>query len=154
MLNKYKTPKKIYNLSKEELLTNKGFGESIVNNILDKKIKEQIFYHINYMEKNNIGLINIQDNDYPKILKEIYDPPISLYIKGNKKILNNNCISIIGCRECTNYGKMSTKYFAYNLSKKGNTIVSGLAKGIDSYAHIGCMCAKRKYNCSLRKWLR
>ncbi len=49
--------------------------------------------------KNKIDIISINDREYPQILKEIYDPPISLYIKGNKDILNNPSIAIIGCRE-------------------------------------------------------
>lgn len=89
------------------------------------------------MQKYGIGIINIKDKEYPQILKNIYDPPINLYIKGNKEILNNNSIAIVGCREATEYGKKAAKYFAYNLSKKGINIVSGLAKGIDSYSHIG-----------------
>lgn len=89
------------------------------------------------MQKYGIDIINIKDKEYPQILKNIYDPPISFYIKGNKEILNNNSIAIVGCREATEYGKKAAKYFAYNLSKKGINIVSGLAKGIDSYSHIG-----------------
>ena len=59
------------------------------------------------MQKNNIDILNIRDKQYPKMLKEIYDPPISLYIIGNKKILNNVSIAIVGCREATEYGKKS-----------------------------------------------
>ena len=89
------------------------------------------------MEKNDIDIISINEEKYPKILKEIYDPPISLYVKGNTEILNNKSIAIVGCRDATEYGKKAAKYFSYNLSKDGINIVSGLARGIDSYAHIG-----------------
>ena len=100
------------------------------------------------MKENNIDIIHIYEENYPQILKEIYDPPISLYIKGNKKILNNKNIGIVGCRECTDYGKKSAKYFAYNLARENINIISGLAKGIDSYAHLGCLSAyKEKQNC-------
>lgn len=94
------------------------------------------------MKKNNIDIISINEKKYPKILKEIYDPPISLYIKGNTEILNNKSIAIVGCRDATEYGKKAAKYFSYNLSKKGVNIVSGLARGIDSYAHIGNVCVQ------------
>ncbi len=93
------------------------------------------------MKKNDIDIISINEEKYPKILKEIYDPPISLYIKGNTEILNNKSVAIVGCRDATEYGKKATRYFSYNLSKKGINIVSGLARGIDSYAHIGSICA-------------
>lgn len=137
LLEIYKTPEKIYNLAKEELLQIKGIGEETVNQIIISKNEKTIEYHMNYMQKNNIDIIHIYENDYPQKLKEIYDFPISLYIKGNKEILNKNNIGIVGCRECSNYGKETAKYFAYNLSKQNINIVSGLAKGVDSYAHLG-----------------
>lgn len=146
ILKIYKTPEVIYNLREKELLKIKGIGEKTIKNILDQDIKNSVDKHIEYMEKNNIDIISIRDNEYPQILKEIYDPPISLYVKGNKAILNNYAIAIIGCRDATEYGKSAAKYFAYNLAKKGINIVSGLAKGVDSYAHIGATCAQIEEN--------
>ena len=82
-----------------------------------------------------------------------------MYIRGNKEILNGKNIGIVGCRECTDYGKKAAKYFAYNLSKeKSVNIVSGLAKGVDSYAHWGSVganiecesiknCGKKQESC-------
>ena len=142
LLEIYKNPEKIYNLKKNELLKIEGIGEKIAKNILDENIKKEINKHIAYMEKNDIDIISITEEKYPEILKEIYDPPISLYIKGNTEILNSNSIAIVGCRDTTEYGKKAAKYFSYNLSKKGVNIVSGLARGIDSYAHIGNVCAQ------------
>ena len=142
LLKIYKDPEIIYNLKKNELLKIEGIGEKIVQNILDGNIKRNINKYIAYMEKNDIDIISITEEKYPEILKEIYDPPISLYIKGNTEILNSNSIAIVGCRDTTEYGKKAAKYFSYNLSKKGVNIVSGLARGIDSYAHIGNVCAQ------------
>ena len=142
LLEIYKNPQNIYNLKKNELLKIEGIGEKIVQNILDGNIKRNINKYIAYMEKNDIDIISITEEKYPEILKEIYDPPISLYIKGNTEILNSNSIAIVGCRDTTEYGKKAAKYFSYNLSKKGVNIVSGLARGIDSYAHIGNVCAQ------------
>jgi DNA processing protein len=139
LLELYQNPKKIYRLTKDELLRVDGIGEEISNNIINSKNEKLIEYHIKYMEENKIDIINIYEENYPQILKEIYDPPISLYIKGNKNILNNKNIGIVGCRECTDYGKKSAKYFAYNLAKQNINIVSGLAKGVDSYSHLGCL---------------
>ncbi len=141
LLEIYKTPEKIYTLNKNDLLKIKGIGNETINNILDKKIKKDVDKHISYMLKNNINIISIVDKEYPNNLKEIYDFPISLYIKGNKDILNNKNIAIIGCREASDYGKKAAKYFGYNLAKEGINIVSGLAKGVDSYSHIGNLCA-------------
>lgn len=137
LLEVYKSPKRLYYLRRNELLKISGIGTQTVDNILDDRIKEAVNKHIYYMEKNNIDIISIVDKYYPQYLKKIYDPPISLYIKGNKEILNNRGIAIIGCREASEYGKKAAKYFGYNLSKVGINIISGLAKGVDSYSHIG-----------------
>ena len=137
LLELYKNPNEIYNLKKEELLKINGIGEEIATNIVNSKNEKLINYHIKYMLENNIDIIHIYEKYYPQILKEIYDPPISLYIRGNKDILNNKNIGIVGCRECSEYGRKAAKYFAYNLSKQNINIVSGLAKGVDSYAHLG-----------------
>ena len=148
LLELYQNPEKIYKLSKEELLKIEGIGEETVKNIILAKNEKLLDYHIKYMKENNINIIHIYEESYPQILKEIYDPPISLYIKGNKEILNNKNIGIVGCRECTDYGKKAAKYFAYNLAKENINIVSGLAKGVDSFAHLGCLSTyKENQNC-------
>lgn len=144
LLKKYKNAKNIYNATKEELLKTNGIGEKLVEAILDLKIRKSVNKHLKYLQENNIDIISITDKEYPKMLKEIYDPPISLYIRGNKEILNEKSIAIVGCRDATTYGKKAAKYFAYNLAKEGFNIISGLARGIDSYSHIGCIVADRE----------
>ena len=81
--------------------------------------------------------ITIEDNKYPEQLKKIKNPPKQLYLKGNIELLNVPGIAIIGSRECTKYGEKMAKKFAKELSMYGLTIISGMAKGIDSFAHIG-----------------
>lgn len=144
LLEIYKNPEEIYNLKEEELLKVEGIGTIIEKSIIDSKNPKLIQKHIDYMNNNGIDIINVEDKEYPDSLKEIYDYPISLYVKGNRSILNQKNLAIVGCRECTNYGKSATKYFAYHLSKNGINIVSGLARGIDSYAHLGCICAQKE----------
>lgn len=86
-----------------------------------------------------IEKIKINDNEYPRLLKNIYDPPKQIYILGNKEILNNESIAIVGSRNATEYGKKVALKLAKDLSEKGIVIVSGLAKGIDSYSHLGTL---------------
>ncbi len=137
LLKKYGTPDEIYKVRKSELLKIDGIGEETVSNIIEAKNEKILNYHIKYMKENNIDIIHIREKNYPQLLRQIYDAPVSLYIRGKKEILNGKNIGIVGCRECTDYGKKAAKYFAYNLSKKGMNIISGLAKGVDSYAHWG-----------------
>ena len=145
LLKKYKTPEKIFNLNKKDLEKIPNIKEIEIERITNKKYKEIINKHIEYMNKQNIQIITIEDKEYPINLKEIYDYPISLYIKGNKNILNQEQnIAIIGCREHSEYGKKCALYFSYNLAKENVIITSGLAKGIDSFSHIGTIEAKGK----------
>lgn len=135
----------MYDATREELLKIKSIGEQTAEIILDSKRKQEVDKHLEYMKKNNIEIISILDDEYPKSLRQIYDAPIALYILGNKNILNEQInISIIGCREYSEYGKQTAKKLAFELTKENITIVSGLAKGIDSFAHEGTLLAKGK----------
>ena len=79
--------------------------------------------------------IKIDDERYPQLLKEIYNPPNTLYCEGNISLLNKPSIAIIGCRNMSKYGEKIAKIFAEGISKAGVTVVSGLARGIDKVAH-------------------
>ncbi len=142
LLNRYKTPEKIYTLKKEEIIQIKGFNEILAENIICKENKENIEKQIEFLHKENVKIITIEDEKYPKLLKTIYDYPVSIYVKGNENILNIPAIGIVGCRKCSSYGERVAQYFAYNLAKKSINIISGLAKGIDSQSHIGAIKAK------------
>lgn len=142
LLNKYKTPERIYNLKKEEILKIKGFSETLAECIIDKENKENLKRQIDDIQEQNIKIITIKEKEYPQLLRTIYDYPVSIYVKGNEKILNGPTIGIVGCRQSTAYGEKVAQYFAYNLSKRSINIISGLAKGIDSQSHIGAIKAK------------
>ena len=105
LLKQYKNPKIIYHLKEKVLLKAEGMGEKTIKKIQDEKIKSSVEKHIEYMLKNEIDIISIYDKEYPQALKEIYDFPISLYVKGNTQILNQKAIAIVGCRDASKYGK-------------------------------------------------
>lgn len=95
-------------------------------------------------KKNDIFCICINDDKYPEILKESTNPPVILYCKGNIDLLNSNCVAVIGTRENTTLGeKVAIKTIEF-LVKNDFTIVSGLAKGIDSISHITTLKNKGK----------
>lgn len=91
-----------------------------------------------------MNIIYYNDDRYPEKLRRIYAPPQKLYIIGNDKILNEKGIAIIGCRKPSKYGIEMAYKFAYGLSKRGINVISGLARGIDSYSHLGAVHAKGK----------
>jgi DNA processing protein len=87
------------------------------------------------MINENIKQINISDKDYPEILKEIHNPPKSLYVRGGFDEKDKIAIGIVGTRNYTSYGKQVAINIAGDLAEAGITVVSGLAKGIDAFAH-------------------
>ena len=86
-----------------------------------------------------IKVLNKKCNDFPTLLKELKDCPEELYCMGNIELLNKPSIAIVGTRDIDEYGISQTKRFSSILSQKGLTIVSGLARGVDSYAHFNSM---------------
>ena len=84
-------------------------------------------------------ILKIEDKEYPKNVRKIKKPPQKLYVEGNIEILNNFGIAIIGSRNCTEYGKKMATKFSKELSNYNINIISGMAKGIDSFAHKACI---------------
>ncbi len=88
--------------------------------------------------------IDINDKYYPEILKKIKRPPKKLYVLGNYELLNSKGIAIVGSRNCTKEGEENARFFASNIAKEGFTVISGMAKGIDAWAHRGALEVKGK----------
>ena len=103
---------------------------------IKKKIDDNyISYQLNYLKKNKIKVLTYWDKYYPPRLKKIYDAPVILFYIGDITVLNSNAIAVVGTRNPTQYGKMITEKFCNDLIKYKLTIVSGLARGIDTIAH-------------------
>jgi DNA processing protein len=96
------------------------------------------------LEKLNIQLILKQEKNYPVLLKEIPFAPLGIYVLGNPDILNKKAIAIVGTRKATNEGKILAKKFSFELASYNLNIISGLALGIDSAAHLGALEASGK----------
>ena len=87
----------------------------------------------------DIKLIKCTDCMYPQSLLEIKDYPKQIYVLGNEKLLNKKSLAIVGARDCTPYGAKYAKEFSKRIASQNICIVSGMAIGIDTCAHIGAM---------------
>lgn len=113
----------------------------------DKKMENKILNYkrlnldkyFNYLEKYNIQVISFKDKRYPDLLKNIENKPSYLYIRGNLENLYSDNVAIIGSRNATEYGKKVARKISKELADKNINIVSGLALGIDKYAHLGAL---------------
>jgi DNA processing protein len=110
-------------------------AKTILNFLTEAFINERLSAY----EKKGIKILTIYDEDYPALLKETSQPPWVLYYKGNVHLLRNPLIAIVGTRVPTVYGKNTAQQFAEALAHSGFTVVSGLARGIDSSAHLGAI---------------
>lgn len=138
LLSVFDNPKAIYDASQEELKTVHGIGNSISNTILSNRSLEKAYSILNQCEKYNIKILTYNDYLYSNIAKEYPDAPTLLYYRGNIK---KNCegVAIVGSRRCSEYGKEIAITTAKYLAKNNMPVISGMAKGIDSYAHISCI---------------
>lgn len=91
------------------------------------------------LAKRGIRAVTPGDGEYPPLLLEIYDPPIVLYCKGSARIARQNTVAIIGTRNPSRYGLECARHFGRELAGQGLCVVSGLARGIDTEAHIGAL---------------
>lgn len=88
-------------------------------------------------EEHFIKTLQIDNKLFPEKLRRIFNSPKKIYCLGNVNLLNTNAVAVIGARECSTYGKQITKLISKELVDNNFTVISGLARGIDSYAHIG-----------------
>jgi DNA processing protein len=127
--------------SVSELTKIDGIGFETAEQITATRDKFDTSAELELAEKLGVCLINLTDERYPTLLKQIYDPPPILYIKGSLTAADNLAISIVGSRRCSLYGQEQSSKFAHFLSSAGFTICSGMARGIDTAAHTGALSA-------------
>jgi len=127
--------------SVSELTKIDGVGFKTAEQIAGTRNKFDTAVELELAEKLGVWIIHFDDKRYLPVLKRIYDPPPVLYIKGSLARADNLCIAIVGSRRCSLYGQEQSSRFAHLLSSAGFTIVSGMARGIDTAAHQGALSA-------------
>jgi len=119
-----------------------GIGLKTAERIASTRDKFDAYGELELAAKLGVWLVHIQDERYPPILKQIYDPPPVLYIRGTLGRQDNLAVGIVGSRRCSLYGQEQASRMAHLLASSGFTIVSGLARGIDTAAHQGALAAE------------
>ena len=134
--------RKAWNASESELLS--ILKPALTSKFL--KFREELDFEKfkKQLKKQKISFVSLIDNIYPKLLKQISNPPAVLYAKGDTTLLNSPSIAVVGTRRITHYGREITEMFARDLSGSGLTIVSGMAFGVDGVAHKAAIDANGK----------
>src|SRR5882762_6592000 len=111
-----------------------------IESIASRELHERAETEIERVRKLGGDILVLDDGVYPALLRETYDPPVVLYVKGAwDECLERPCIAIVGSRRCTTYGQNAALMMSRELAQRGVTIVSGLARGIDAAAHRGAL---------------
>jgi len=116
-------------------LARAGLDQKITGNITGYRDSINLDDQLRLLEKYHVTAIPFESPDYPPMLAEIHDCPALLYIRGEYRKDDENSVAVVGTRRATAYGKQATEDLVYNLAMNKITIVSGLAKGIDTIAH-------------------
>jgi DNA processing protein len=123
----------------KELSKIEGLGEKVAQEIRKGPLEKVVERELSLLREVGGRVITLKDEEYPKRLKDIYDPPALLYVRGELKKEDEFAISIVGSRKTTPYGRWFTEKVSQELARHGVTIVSGMARGIDSLAHWGAI---------------
>ncbi len=125
----------IYNASEIDFENKKFFDKKIISTIISSKNINDVLSYKSTLDKKGIFFLHINDERYPYLLKNIFDPPIVLYYIGRLPNKEDNLVSIVGTRTPTPYGEKVTYNIAKGLAQENIGVVSGMAYGIDSIAH-------------------
>jgi len=139
LLEHFGSPEKIYTATTNDYLEVENIKAKEINLLLDKNFDEANKIQASCVE---IGcqIITLNDSNYPERLRNIYDPPIVLYVKGQLPYIDDECvIGVVGSRTCTPYGIKAAESVGYTLSKNNIIVTTGLARGIDTAATRGAL---------------
>lgn len=142
--NYYESLENIWLSCDEEILSLKNISTKVKNEIIKCKNKSYYDKVIEEIENKDVKVITILDENYPKRLRDIYDCPKVLYIKGTMPEDDENILAIVGARKATIYGKWAASKIANDLLDRGITLISGMASGIDTEVHISAIKKNKK----------
>lgn len=139
LLSQFGSPAGVFAASRLAL-GKEGLKPDTVEELKDSSILEKANAEIERLEKLNAQVITLEDDEYPDLLREIHDPPIALYVRGDlQKAMERPALAVVGSRRCSTYGVNVAESLSRDLASHGLTIVSGLARGIDAAAHRGAL---------------
>ena len=142
LLSVFGTPEQVLAAKREQLRKVEGVGNEVAEQISNWESIVDLPAELQRIRDFGAAVITQNAPEYPKSLREIHSPPIVLYVWGEIQPRDHHAIGVIGARRTTHYGMESAKKLSYQIAYAGLTVVSGLARGIDTAAHQGAIAAK------------
>lgn len=144
LLERFGSAENVFHATRSELESVRLKAESI-ESILKREFHEKAEEELEKVRGIGGDVLILDDGSYPYLLREISDPPITLYVKGDwRACFDAPCVAVVGSRRCSTYGENASLMLSRDLAERGICVVSGLARGIDSAAHRGAIEAKGK----------
>ena len=141
LLERFESPERILTATGSELQSVSGIGREMADAIRDWENLVDVTEELRRMEEHGISALTLEDDAYPPALREIHNPPHLLYLKGEILDRDRHAIAVVGSRRITHYGRETARRLSFQLAHTGVTIISGLARGIDTAAHEAAIAA-------------
>lgn len=139
LLKKFKSINNIYSANENDLIKQMGMSKAEARIIMEAKEKFDGKKFFEELDRQEIKLVTVEDKEYPEKLKAYNDKPYYLFYKGILPKNDMPVVAMVGARACSNYGRYVSKNIARELSLKGIQIISGMARGIDTYSGLGAI---------------
>lgn len=149
LMNHFGEAPSILGASRSQLMAIHGIGPEVADAIAGWEKSVNLDAELKRIADFQCRVVTQADDEYPEMLRQIYDPPFVLYVKGEISTRDKNAIAMVGSRQTTHYGIEVARKLGYQLGYLGVTVVSGGARGIDTAAHQGALSAKARTICVL-----
>lgn len=143
LLEAFASPQGILSARRDRILALEGFGRDMADLLVHWQDHIDLQRELDLIREAKVDVLTSEDDGYPPSLREIYDPPIVLYVWGQVLKVDWKGIAVVGSRRATHYGLQTAKKLSYQLARAGLTVISGLARGIDTAAHEGALAGGR-----------
>jgi DNA processing protein len=142
LLARFGKPERILSAKASEIMDVEGFGKAQADMLAAWQSQVDLESELRKIHERGLTILTQEDELYPTLLRSIYDPPLVLYVWGEVTMRDHNAIGVVGSRHATLYGMNATKKMSFQIAYSGYTVVSGLARGIDTAAHEAALAAK------------
>ena len=142
LLEVLETPERILSAKSSQIQQVDGFGRELADVITKWEDKVDLQRELGRIKDLELTLLTVEDQTYPPLLRETYAPPLVLYVWGELTERDRNAIGVVGSRQATHYGLQCAKKMSFQIAFAGYTVISGLARGIDTAAHEGALASK------------
>ncbi len=142
LVERFGSPERALGAGRDDLQSVEGLPRKVVDSLCSFSWREQAAEELKKASDAGVAIITLDSPVYPACLRDTPDPPLYLYVKGTLRPEDENAVAIVGTRKPTHYGTTVTSRISSELSSSGVTIVSGMARGIDTQAHRGALAAQ------------